>query len=201
MKADMMNYYADLRARTEDAAIRKTMEQRERDQAHRREATINEISDAYADARDGKPAVNVTEALAVIAGYFYSPGSGSNDEGIVYNDLAFQQRGVLGNIVNNAVWTLENAHKHLTDLYTKLDQEEATFDDTEIAIRNLNCTLDQLERCKTAQIPACEDWVFTAKAAYLAVIGEEWKPFAKRGKTAAQQSGDALRARIAALRG
>ena len=169
-------------------------------------AGISDAIDGYNAARestyhDGGAAPTVAEALGAIAAYFYAAGAPSDDEGNVYNDLAFQQRGMLGNLCNNAKWMLENAIQHQRELFTKLDEIEATYDGGEIANRNMTRVLDQLERCKTTQIPACEEWFAVTKAAYAGIVGEEWKPFAKQGKPAVKQDADAIRARIAALRG
>lgn len=154
--------------------------------------------DAYETAKDGSGA-HVGEALGLIAAYFYNPSEHTDAEGNAYNALAFQQRNVLGNMCGNAKWMLENAQKHHDDLSTKLDQQEATADGSEIALRNLSITLDQIERARYTQIPACEEWYAMTTAAYHAITGEAWKPFVK-GKSSAEQTADSVKARIAALR-
>lgn len=150
----------------------------------------------------GTPDIDLGELIGRLAAVFYSQGAPSDDEGSFYNDLGFQQKGMLGNLCNNADWMLGNAEKHLVDLYTKLDQQEAQLrsDNDEIGIRNLNITLDQIERCRSYQIPACREWLRVSKIAYATITGETWKPFTKKGPSRADQTADALRARIEAAR-
>lgn len=141
----------------------------------------------------------VANALMTLAAFFNHPEPSFWDNGESYNGLGRQQRLVMSNLCNNAQFALESAIKYRQDLGTKLDQQEALADGGEISNRNINVTLDQLERSTTLQIPTAKDWLAITKAAYAEVFGEEWKPYAK-AKTAHELSADATRARIEAYR-
>jgi len=198
----MTAYYADLDERHQEAAAREQIAAEQLELKNRSDDFEALATDFYDTIIDEKRDPDLSHAIASIAAFFYAPGnplSDDEDSGF-YNDLRFQQKGMLGNMVQNANWMLENALRHRTELFTKMDEIEATFDHSEIAIRNLNRVCDQIERCQQSQIPACRDWFMMAEAAYRAILGEAWKPFAKRGASPKQHSEDGRKARIARLR-
>lgn len=142
---------------------------------------------------------DLAEAVATIAAAFYAPGDHYQDqegEYQVYNDLDFQQRSALGNIVSNAVWMLNSAAERLTKLYTELDTAEATFKGSDGEIYEMNRILDQIDRAKMTQVPNCAEYIGIVKGAYLGVRGEDWKPFVKKGKDPKAQSKEAVLERI-----
>lgn len=199
--ATLNAYYADMNDREVATKTQEAVEASERNYATLYLEHVQEVADEYAYTLEGHEEDGLPNAFARIAAFFHNAdASNVGDDDRSYNALAFQQRGVLQNICNNAKWMLENALKHQTDLYTKLDQLEATYDDGEISSRNLNYCLDQIERSRNVQVPACEDWFSNAKSAYEAIVGEKWAPYVKAGKPAERQSSDAIRARIEALR-
>lgn len=192
-------YYADLSDRIEDAQIAQQVADSTANYAAAQRATEAEVATAYDLAMGGEG--TFAQAIATLAVIFYNPSFSSSDENKIYNDLAFQQRGMLSNMVSNADWMLQNALKYQTDLFTKLDQLEATYTPgNEVDDRNMSRMLDQIERARFTQIPACEDWFASMKAAYAAIVGQEWKPIARKGALPEKQTQDAIRSRIASLR-
>lgn len=141
----------------------------------------------------------LTRALAVVAAAFYEAGNTYEDrDGVVmtYNDLDFQQKSALGNLCNNAKWLMDSAAQRITQLYTELDQLEATFDGSDNATFAINRVLDQIDRCKDVQIPTLRKYTPITKAVYMAIRGEQWTPPAKKGPSARDQSREATLERL-----
>jgi cell division septum initiation protein DivIVA len=164
-------------------------------------AFANKVADKYQTVCErGATEATVSTALATIGGFFYDPDPTKNGkaEG-AWNNLMFQQRGALGNLCQNASWMLENAVARRDKLMVELHDLAETGLNNEIDLTNAARLANDVAQLKDAQVPACEQWLELTKAAYEAITGEKWKPYAKKGKDAATQSKDALLATIAGL--
>ncbi|MBE3637344.1 hypothetical protein [Mangrovicoccus algicola] len=190
-RADRLEEYRQRRAESYDATTRK------------RSRYMAIAADAYQDAKDRNAGNDeAVQAIAVLAACLYDPNTDYiAPNASEANALAFQQKGALGNIANNAKWMLESAQQRRDELWQKFDQVEATMDGSEIALRNLERVVSQIEQTEQTQIPACEEYLEIAKSAYEGVIGEKWTPYAKNAKDAKDQSREAILARVQALRG
>jgi hypothetical protein len=200
--AVLETYYADMNARQDQNIIDDKAEEQARVSAQYRDEFVDEIASAYTAAKEGTPRASVYTAIGTIAGYFYNPEGNVIPRGdeAEANALSFQQRGMLGNLVSNAKWMLDNARQHERKLIAQADELEAICDDSEISLNKLSFALDRLEDCAVVQIPACEEWFEVTQAAYEAVVGEAWKPFVKKGRSGQVQTADAVKERLAVLR-
>ncbi|WP_138469886.1 hypothetical protein [Poseidonocella sp. HB161398] len=190
-RANRLDEYRQRRAETYDATTRK------------RSRYMAIAADAYQDAKDRNAGNDeAVQAIAVLGACLYNPNTDYiAPNASEANALAFQQRGALQNITNNAKWMLENCQQRRDELWQKFDQIEATMDGSEISLRNLERVVSQIEETEQTQIPACEEYFEITKAAYEGITGEKWKPYAKNAKDAKDQTREAVLARVAALRG
>lgn len=200
MANDMSNTPADYDAATASIKATEYAEQNEFEDNRRRVDLEQLAADEYMKHKDnGVSDRLLTRALAVVAAAFYEAGNTYEDrDGVVmtYNDLDFQQKSALGNLCNNAKWLMDSAAQRITQLYTELDQLEATFDGSDNATFAINRVLDQIDRCKDVQIPTLRKYSPITKAVYLAVRGEQWTPPTKKGPSARDQSREATLARL-----
>lgn len=162
------------------------------------------VSEALQSASEQPTSIDeIGHAIGTLAGFFIDndPTRTVKDDGKQWNTLLFQQRGAIGNLCQNAHWMLANCDKRHEDLMTKLDQEEATCDGSEIALGKLARTVADVEAVQMSQLPACRQWLEICTAAYMELFDEAWKPFVSKGASTRDQGAAAVKARIAALRG
>jgi len=175
-------------------------------EARKRRVDLEELAaDLYQEKKDrGVDPEDLIDAMATIAAAFYSPTAvGAKDYSgeTMDNDLQFQQRMALGNVVGNANWMAESAVKFLRDNDNRLAKQERYFDGSDNAIDQIIQTQDRIEVAKTLQVPHCAEYLQIVAAAYRGVIGESWKPRAKQGAGEREQRLAALKERTQRLRG
>lgn len=173
-------------------------------QARTRKVDFEELAaDQYQDKKErGIDPEDIIDAMTTLAAAFYSPTAGYEERGgrVLDNDLDFQQRMLLGNVVGNASWMLEAAVKFLHNSHRSLDRKERVFDGSDNAINEIVSIQDRIEVAQTLQIPHLSEYLPLVAAAYRGVTGETWKPRASQGKDEREQKLAALKERTKQLR-
>lgn len=190
-------------SREEDALAAKTREIMTL--ARERRVDLEELAaDQYQEKKErGVDPEDIIDAMTTLAAAFYSPSTSCREDAngdVPENDLEFQQRMMLGNVVGNANWMLESAVKFLNDNHKNLERKEDRFDGSDNAIEEIIKVQDRIEVAQTLQVPHCSEYLPITAAAYRAVIGEAWQKRAAQGKGEKEQKLAALKARSMQLR-
>jgi len=134
---------------------------------------------------------HIMEALATIAFFFhdddpefradaYVDNLGNEVRGSEPNNCGFNQKGVMGNLCQQAMWMKEREQKRFYYLRDQAMRARRAFDQTEIAREELQAKELEYGRCKVVNLPILEDFVEATKAAYRAAFAEEWTPPVRR---------------------
>lgn len=173
--------------------------------ARTRRVDLEELAaDQYEEKKErGVDPEDIIDAMTTIAAAFYSPSSGHENiyGDVPDNDLEFQQRMALGNVVGNANWLLESAVKFLRDNHKNLERKDKNFDGSDNAIEQMTRLQDRIEVAQTLQVPHCSEYLPIVAAAYRGVLGEAWQPRAPKGRDERDQKIAAIRERTRQLRG
>lgn len=149
-----------------------------------------EAFEEYTDPEgDGPP--HIMKALAAVAAFFhdddpefrqdpYIDQNGESRHGSDVNNAQFNQKGIMGNLCQQAKWMLDREERR--QHYLRKNAAKARYRHAESEIDTMELEAAELEygRCKVVNIPLLEDFFTAAKTAYLAQFAEEWTPPVKK---------------------
>lgn len=130
--------------------------------------------------------VDIMDALATIAAFFHNddpqfiveadvdPITGVEINGTDPNNAQFNQKGIMGNLVQQADWMLQREERRLGYLLNEANKARRAYAREEISGLALEKAELDYGRCKLVNIPLLEDFKKAAKTAYLVQYGEEW---------------------------
>lgn len=192
-----MTATAKQRTEAEQKAIdefeaRRAAEQEAKARANRSVSDIYiEEFDAITSGEKARP--HIMEVLAGLAAFFhdddpefrhdpYVDQNGDEKPGSDPNNAQFNQRGLMGNLCQQADWMLQREERRLQYLganAAKLRREHANG---EIDTMQLEAAELEYGRCKIVNLPILEDFRAAVMAAHVAQFGEEWRRPVKADK-------------------
>jgi len=163
----------------EAAAVEEFKSQREAEAEARRLAERS-IEDVYIDAFTGytegtEEPPHLMEAFATIAAFFHNDDPTFQDGETDPNNAQFNQKGLMGNLCQQADWMLQREERRLGYLRGAVGRAQRNHRSGEIDELELRKVELDYGRSKAVNIPILEDFLVAAKAAFVAQFGEEWR--------------------------
>lgn len=162
----------------------KKIEQEE--QAYWEKTIEDRYLDRFTQMTDENAPVDIMNALATIAAFFHNddpqfvveadidPITGVEINGTDPNNAQFNQKGIMGNLCQQADWMLQREERRLGYLLNEANKARRAYARDEISTLALEKAELDYGRSKLVNVPLLQQFKHAAKTAYLVQYGEEW---------------------------